>query len=419
LTRAEVSYRRGVSSRLWQQWTCAALVALAPACLDWEKLQRGRCGDGFVGPEERCDDGNRSSFDGCSERCEPETAACGNGHEEPGEDCDDDNKSSGDGCSAQCTREEPLPPEPTCGDGKLGSDEVCDDGNDSNADACLKGCSRATCGDGFVRDHVEECDVSATGADTPCTPACLVCGDEPESFYRATSRHCFTRHLELLTHAQARSACQAEGGDLWTITAEDEGDVAITRMALGGNLWLGLVINEGTSQWVTGEAFDFANFAAGEPGANPARCVALSADGTDNAWQASTCSLKLPFVCERTAPFVDLTSSHAYKVHTGAVTVDEARERCAEEGGALAALESESERAFVAPRLNVRVWVDAVELAEGTFAWSTGAMVDADMFRTGQPDDVDGTQGCLVLEPKKRLSDEPCSQPNGYLCEID
>jgi cysteine-rich repeat protein len=325
LTGAGVSYRRGVSIRRWQKWTCAALVALAPACLDWEKLQRGRCGDGFVGPEERCDDGNRVAGDGCSERCEPDTP------------------------------EEPEPPAPACGDGTLDADEVCDDGNSDDSDACLKGCGRATCGDGFTRSNVEECDGSATPSGTPCTPACLACGVEPDAFYRAASRHCFTRHDEPLTQAAARAVCQAEGGDLWTITGADEGETAITRMALAGAHWLGLSTVDAALQWVTGEAFEYANFAAGEPGAMAPRCVSLTADGGDNRWQARACTTELPFVCERAAPLVDYTSSHAYTVHTQAISADGARAACSARGAALATIESEAERVYVAGKLNVRV----------------------------------------------------------------
>jgi len=47
---------------------------------------------------------------------------------------------------------------PECGNGVPELGEDCDDGNFSNTDACLEGCIDATCGDGFVRTGVEECD---------------------------------------------------------------------------------------------------------------------------------------------------------------------------------------------------------------------------------------------------------------------
>ena len=437
-----------VSSQSALAWTCALLVALLPGCLDWDKYQHGRCGDGFQGPEESCDDRNTASGDGCSEDCQVEPPRCGNGRTEAGEACDDRNTASGDGCSASCEvepskcgngrmesgeecddhntasgdgcsatcKEEPEPG-PACGDGNLDDDEVCDDGNTSNSDACLKGCSRATCGDGFVRAHVEECDVSSTQEGKVCTPACLACDAEPDGYYRGASRHCFTRHLEASTQAEARATCQREGGDLWTITTLDEGQVAIGRMKLKGLHWLGLIAKAGDTHWVTGETLELQNFAVGEPGITPPGCVSVLADGVDNAWQGSPCDEKLPFVCERGAPFVDFATNHAYTLHSDVAAVEAARARCKDEGGVLATIETEAERVFLSPKLTLKVWLDASEIEDGQFEWSTGIAVDPALFRPGQPDGPDGSQDCLLLEPKRRLADEPCTQAHAYLCE--
>jgi cysteine-rich repeat protein len=374
----------------------ASLVVLLPACLAWDPLQNGRCGDGHVGPEERCDDGNTRAGDGCSARCELEPFMPIPDASTPGPDAEPPDATL---------------PGPRCGDGQLDADEVCDDGNASNADACLNGCSRATCGDGFTRAGIEECDI----AGGTCTPACLACVAEPDGFYRATSRHCFTRHVELRSQAEARAICQDEGGDLWTVTTEDEGDVAVTRMQLSGAHWLGLVVEDAAPRWLSGESLGFQNFADGQPGT--AVCVALAADGARNAWRSSACGMQLPFVCERAAPFVDFASNRAYTLHTREVGIDEARERCAEDGGRLVSLETEAERTFLAGKLNVRVWVDASEVSEGSFEWSTGVTVDAALFRPGQPDDAADPHNCLMLEPKKRLVDEPCAQLAAYVCE--
>ena len=52
----------------------------------------------------------------CTENCgdgPPAVAVCGNGAREDGESCDDGNRTSGDGCSATCTAEAPRPRGPT------------------------------------------------------------------------------------------------------------------------------------------------------------------------------------------------------------------------------------------------------------------------------------------------------------------
>jgi cysteine-rich repeat protein len=62
-------------------------------------------------------------------------------------------------------------PAPRCGDGIVQGSEECDDGNDSNADACLNDCVRARCGDGFLREGVEECE-----EDEGCVTSCGTAG---------------------------------------------------------------------------------------------------------------------------------------------------------------------------------------------------------------------------------------------------
>jgi fibro-slime domain-containing protein len=114
-----------------------------------------RCGDGVVGPTEACDDGNASDGDGCSARCkfepgfqctgEPSTcspATCGNHMQEGSESCDDGNKLPFDGCSESCQTEPSCKGgacTSKCGDG-LVLNEACDDGNTRDGDGCSSSC---------------------------------------------------------------------------------------------------------------------------------------------------------------------------------------------------------------------------------------------------------------------------------------
>ncbi|HLT39572.1 MAG TPA: DUF4215 domain-containing protein [Enhygromyxa sp.] len=113
------------------------------------RCQPNICGDGDLGPGEGCDDGNRDDDDRCPSDCV--LASCGNGIVDPGEDCEDGNDEPGDGCTTSCLF-------PTCGDGVVWlGHEQCDDGNALDTDACTTACELATCGDGVVQDG-EECD---------------------------------------------------------------------------------------------------------------------------------------------------------------------------------------------------------------------------------------------------------------------
>ena len=78
----------------------------------------------------------------------------------------------------------------TCGDGFVREGvEECDDGNMSNTDECLADCTLASCGDGFVHDGVEDCEPTslnhglepelngATCESVGLEPGPLLCGE--------------------------------------------------------------------------------------------------------------------------------------------------------------------------------------------------------------------------------------------------
>jgi MYXO-CTERM domain-containing protein len=150
---------------------------------------------------EECDDGNTTSGDGCSERCEVESGwvcfedptlsvcayTCGDGVLDPlsGEECDDGVENSDtapDACRERCVAA-------ACGDGVIDAGEECDDGEENSArgrDACRPDCRLPFCGDG-VLDEGEYCDRTTTVDEMgrfvaqpieTCTAACLPDGGE-------------------------------------------------------------------------------------------------------------------------------------------------------------------------------------------------------------------------------------------------
>jgi len=99
------------------------------------------CGNGVLGDDEACDDGNRAGGEGCLGNClaiepgfacpHPGTpcrpiARCGDGFVSPSEACDDGNTAEGDGCS----------------DGIVQEGEYCDDGNRRDGDGCSSSCRK-------------------------------------------------------------------------------------------------------------------------------------------------------------------------------------------------------------------------------------------------------------------------------------
>lgn len=378
---------RALSSCL-RSWTGAlaavGTLALLTACLDWSELEQGRCGDGFLGREETCDDGNGEDGDGCSHECRRETAASG----------------------------------PHCGDGKLDAEEACDDGNGSKADSCLTGCTFAACGDGVVRTGVEECDDA--GASKRCTRGCMLCGNEPDELFRSGNGHCYTLHGEAATQEQARATCQSEGGDLWTVTSDAEGSDVIERLSLTGRYWLGFLTSGTGSGWVSGEKPTYTSFAEGEPHDTALDCVALDAALEAGNWSSEACATRLGFVCERSPAFIYPPDHHAYKLGTAALAADAARSSCEAEGGHLAALETDPERLFVGKNVGIAAWLDATDAAESDhFVWPNGADVDRAAFVAGKPKDTDESRGCLLLNPGDKYSDAACQERHAYICEFD
>ena len=86
-------------------------------------------------------------------------ANCGDGIVQTGEQCDDQNEDTNDACTNFCSVA-------VCGDGVLRNDleegdpgyETCDDSNAVDDDACTSLCRTAACGDGVLRTDLSEGD---------------------------------------------------------------------------------------------------------------------------------------------------------------------------------------------------------------------------------------------------------------------
>ena len=174
------------------------------------------CGDGKINQaDEKCDDGNTESGDGCTANCQQieadfacptpgspcvSTVKCGDGKISPGtETCDDGNANAKDGCDATCKTEPGWDCEvagelcvPHCGDGMIVGDEECEFYNGAtptagagcgvdcriepgwDCNATTKTCAKTVCGNKVV-ERGEGCD---DGNNVPFD-GCLNCQAEP------------------------------------------------------------------------------------------------------------------------------------------------------------------------------------------------------------------------------------------------
>jgi fibro-slime domain-containing protein len=167
------------------------------------------CGDGLIGTNEFCDDGNAAAGDGCAANCTAEpgwycppmglcelTDICGDGRQSLPETCDDANTVPGDGCTEACNLESgwlcPTPGMPCiytvqCGDGVPNGTEQCDDLNTLAGDGCSAACELETgwtcpdpggacvetCGDGLVVGN-ETCDDGNAAPNDGCSATCIL-----------------------------------------------------------------------------------------------------------------------------------------------------------------------------------------------------------------------------------------------------
>ncbi|MBA3539651.1 MAG: DUF4215 domain-containing protein, partial [Deltaproteobacteria bacterium] len=190
----------------------------------------------------------------------------------------------GDGCSASCQEEAgwactgaPSACDPICNDGiVIAGDEACDDGNAVETDGCTTQCqSGVVCG---------ITNVSLAGGDRfatdPATGTCYVSFDD-----------------DAATFGGAQTACIASGGHLAAITSAGEQTLVASVQNTAQNPWIGGTdaLVEGSFGWLTGEAFSFNGFAAGQPdGGDGEDCLslfsaAIAPAGQTGRWNDTNC----------------------------------------------------------------------------------------------------------------------------------
>lgn len=104
-------------------------------------------------------------------------------------------------------------------------------------------------------------------AEFPGTIALDVFLETPEegSIYNPENGHYYKAFNEIKSWDEAKALCEQMGGHLVTITSENEQKFLETN-GLTGRRWIGLSLDVSRAwSWVTGEPFDYENWADGEP----------------------------------------------------------------------------------------------------------------------------------------------------------
>lgn len=313
---------------------------------------------------------------------------------------------------------------PRCGDGRRDRDEECDDANANTADACLPDCRIARCGDGHVRPGVEECDDGNLEDTDACNRACLRCATDGAASAWAESGRCYALHAQPLTWSLARATCLRSRGDLASIGEgrEIEATRAHLRDGKAAAVWIGLRTARpgGRFLWLDGNGFRKSpglNRSSQDPAGD---CAALSLQGGNLSWAATSCEDQAGFLCERGGWVVRPSDGRAYALLLDPVPWRTAVARCRSLGARLVEIEDASEHAFVTGQTRTTFWIGAGDhRREGAFEWLSGRPLVFQRFAPGEPDSLIGDNDCVAVGPEGLWHDRPCTPDYAFMCERD
>jgi cysteine-rich repeat protein len=175
---------------------------------------------------------------------------------------------------------------------------------------------KPVCGNGVI-EGTEECDDAGQPGRDGCDDACQVeCQDYGDSAVESKDHHCYGGWDEA-DFDGAVAACEERGGHLATISSAAEN--AIVRPLVNESKFIGgfedvqvMTEDSGVYVWITGEAFDYTNWASQEPDRKESRCnsgnyngrcyehcLAMNGQGT---WEDHRCDVADGYVCEWEPP---------------------------------------------------------------------------------------------------------------------
>uniref|UniRef100_A0A3P9I5P8 Phospholipase A2 receptor 1 n=1 Tax=Oryzias latipes TaxID=8090 RepID=A0A3P9I5P8_ORYLA len=237
----------------------------------------------------------------------------------------------------------------------------------------------------------------------------------------------------ILTWSQALATCQAQGGNLLSITSMAEQKYIRDRLSsVGTMVWIGLNhLKEGQGwQWSDGAPLSLVNFIPALP-ASPLQvnreCGVYNSAYAEN-WQSLSCESALPYICKkmpndtrRAEPlenwqYIHTKCDDGWWPHNGfcyrvlpdseAGSWQMSSEACSSQGANLTSIHSLSELEmllFLLANENLEVWIGLWKpLSSPAVEWSDGSPVTLTLWQQFQPvHNLTETPLCAKLEKKK------------------
>ncbi len=283
--------------------------------------------------------------------------------------------------------------------------------------------ARPSCGDGKVRAPAEECDDGNQRDDDGCTSLCLRCPRTDTKVFWPQNGHCYERHPEAVSFAQASATCQRTGSYVASINSLHELAALRPLLASDGAAthWIGLVrrpLAPKGFEWMSGEGMLSTTWAEGEPRVDGGDCARQPTEGVQ--WTTALCDSPAPFICEREPWIVRPTDRHAYRLFPYLTDWHTARAACAANGAHLVTIGDAAEQEFVSASVHVSIWLGADDLErEGQFRWITGEPFEYTNFAPNEPDEMPSPSDCMILGTDTDWHDRSCGISVRSLCEVD
>ena len=241
------------------------------------------------------------------------------------------------------------------------------------------------------------------------------------------------------TWTDAQAQASANGGFLATINSQGE-NIFIKNTMIVPQAWIGYTdeASEGNFEWVSGEATTYTNWANGQPndhGGGEDYAIIRQSSGR---WNDLPISAKRSFVmeipCSSPPPPCDgasenkpgLTfmgeyndSKYYYSNHRWTWT--DAKVLASENGGFLAAINSQEENDFIQNAMVVpRAWIGYTdEASEGNFEWVSGEATTYTNWANRQPNDYgDGEDYAIIRQFNGQWNDLPISAKRFFIIEV-
>ncbi|GMR58720.1 hypothetical protein PMAYCL1PPCAC_28915, partial [Pristionchus mayeri] len=260
----------------------------------------------------------------------------------------------------------------------------------------------------------------------------------PPDYQQINGGDCFKLYTTQKTYDNAETQCVQDGGHLASVHSANEQN-ALTAIMGATTPLIGMRCTDGTAShctWSDGSAVDYSNFPGTGPVINYGGCVHLS--NTDPFWYSWNCAAPITgFLCRVSLNTQVTTCSGGYVAYNGGCAAvkkatmikSDAEFSCAQEGGHLASIHSETDNSFYSKLAfdqgiinNIYIGL-AWNAAGNAYKWTDDSTYNYNKFANQFPNTIFGECVQMLLSTDfgqfGQWTNIPCNTPMTYFCFRD